>query len=115
MKSRLALLYGKTRTFTAIFDRMGTRKNYHKEGPDRLPTMVFVNVCNTKGEEQANHIWVRDITPFLGYTSGLVKGQRFRFKGRVDNFAKGSYDEDFHIVDIEKVKLLKPKKEKKAA
>ncbi len=113
MKSRLALLYGKTKAFVAVFDKWGTRKNWHK-GPDRVPTMLITNICDTKGNEIADHLWVRDVTPFLGIQD-LEKGDRLRFKGRIDNFAKGSYEVDFHIVDVEKAKKLKPKRVKKAA
>ncbi len=109
MKSKLALLYGKTKTLIATFDRWGTRKNWLSKGPDKIPTMLLVNVCDTKGNEVAGHIWVRDVTQFLEFTD-VVPGERFRFKGRVDCFPKGSDEVDFHIVDFEKVKKLKPKK-----
>lgn len=113
MKSKLALLYGKTKTFVAVFDKWGTRKNWHK-GAARLPTMLLTNICDTKGDEIAEHVWVRDVTPFLVLDfQDLEKGNRLRFKGRVDCFPKGSYEVDFHIVDIEKARKL-PKKRKAA-
>ena len=113
MKSKLALLYGKTRTFVAVFTRWGTRKNWHK-GPSRLPTMLFANICDTKGNEIAEHLWIRDVVPFVS-AKDFESGDRVRFKGRVDCFPRGSYEVDFHVVDIEKVKKMRLKKVKKAA
>lgn len=113
MKGRLGLMYGKTRVFTASFSKWGTRKNWLKQGPSRIPTMLLVNVCTTNGEEVAEHIWIRNVTPFLDL-GDLENGDRLRFKGRVDSFPKGSHEIDFHIVDVEGARKVKVKKKRVA-
>jgi len=104
MKGRLGLLFRKRRVFTGEFQRWGSRKNWHGK-PASVPTLLLTNVCLPDDEEVADHVWVRNVVPFLCLNE-IKGGDRFRFEGRVDSFPKDSVAIDFHIVDIENVERV---------
>jgi len=113
MKEMLAMLYDprkreKFLKFKAIFDRYGTRPSKLKNHPEPYPTALLKNVRHkSRGATEetivADHLWLKDAMCL----PPLNPGQEIEFQGRIDMFAKGSYECDFHVIDITDVKLLK--------
>lgn len=107
MKEKLALLYGKTLKFEAIFARYGTRMSKLRIHPDPIPTALLKCVmAKPRGQELqevAEHVWIRDASCL----PPCNPGERLSFKGYVDMFAKNSDEVDMHIVKIEDAKVVR--------
>lgn len=104
MRSLMGKLYQKEKKFEARIDRFGHR--YTHRG-DMLVTACLTNLTH-RGVVYAEHTWLRDAAP-LAELGALYPGQLIAFTATVDMFPRGSYQCDFHLVNVHSVKELKQK------
>lgn len=87
MRTELGKLGCNRYTFTATFDRYGSKENRFSDFPEI--TMLFLDVIEKKsGKKVADHIWLK-CGKRLESLGEMIKGDRIIFDARVTQYEKG--------------------------
>lgn len=92
MRKELKKLNHIRKTFVAIFDRYGTKPNWHGFSEK---TILLINIKSIEGEMLTDHIWF-SLTKGFEKLGNLTKGDNIQFDARVKKYIKGyaGYRED---------------------
>lgn len=85
MRQELKKINELRKTFIGIFERYGTKANWHGY-PER--TILLTNVRLTNGKKVTDHIWFKTTKRFEEMKE-LKMGDRIQFDARVKKYVKG--------------------------
>lgn len=85
MRSGLKKLQDVRKTFISIFERYGTKTNWHGFPEE---TILLTDIKDTNGKKVTDHIWF-SMTKGFGKLGKLKKGDMIQFDARVKEYVKG--------------------------
>ena len=85
MRQQLKQLNELRQTFIGIFERYGTKTNWHGF-PEK--TLLFINIEDVNNQRVADHIWFK-MTKGFEHLSELKMGDKIQFDARVKQYIKG--------------------------
>ena len=85
MRKELSKLQEQRLVFTGIFDRYGTKTNWHGF-PEK--TVLLKDIRNHDGRVVADHVWFNFTNQFKNL-GDLTQGDKIEFHARVKEYTKG--------------------------